>query len=285
MNFTIRRDNGNRIIWEQSQIDYIIKQYKNGISCRQISKKFNVRPESISRLLKKQNIQVKTISEFYHQKYPRYSNYFNKIDTREKAYWLGFLYADGCITKGSLSISIQDCDKEHLEKFKQDIGAINHKITEIKKENKFGWHFSIRDSQIINDLKKLGCIERKSLILVFPSEDQVPQKYIYDFIRGYFDGDGTLSFNTRTKKPQIRFGFCGTKMFLESIKKILNLKNSLQKTGQAYTFVVSGNKIGLSFFEKIYNNPTRFLNRKYSLYQSFLELQRMACEPINIGCE
>ena len=123
---------------------------------------------------------------------------------------------------------------------------------------------------MIKDLKKLGCIERKSLTLTFPTEEQVPKKYIYDFIRGYFDGDGTLSFDRRRKTPQARFGFAGTKEFLLSIQNELEINLALQSRGNAYAFVVSGNKQAKKFFDKIYNNPTRYLKRKYELYQSLL---------------
>lgn len=271
MDFTTRRDNGNRIIWEQSQIDYIIESYNKDISCRQIAKQFSVRPETISRLLKKNNIKTRSAKEYYIHDYPRDSFFFHTIDSPIKAYWLGFLYADGCLTKNTIQISIQERDKQHLISFKEDIKAVNHKITKTSKSQYFGWHFSIRDKQMAEDLKKNGCIERKSLVLRFPNNQQVPDEYLIDFIRGYFDGDGTLSFDMRNGKPQIRFGFCGTKEFLNTLKEKLELKNSLQKTGNAYTFVVSGNKQGIKFFNKIYNNPCRYLQRKYDLYQSFLK--------------
>ena len=271
MDFTTRRDNGNRIIWEQSQIDYIINQYNKDVSCRQIAKQFNVRPETISRLLKKHGFRVKSPKEHYQQDYPRNSFFFHTIDSPIKAYWLGFLYADGCVSKNTIQISIQDRDKSHLTVFKNDIEATNHRLVKTTKSKYFGWHFSIRDKQMADDLKTHGCIERKSLILTFPTKQQVPDKYLPDFIRGYFDGDGTISFDMRNGKPQIRFGFCGTKEFLTGLKENLGLKNSLQKTGNAYTFVVSGNKQGIKFFNIIYDNPCRYLQRKYDLYQSFLK--------------
>ena len=270
MEYTVRRDNGNRIIWEQSQIDYIKNEYNSGNSCTAIAKQFNVGRDSIGRLLKKEGIHVKSPKEYYQELFPKNENYFNEIDTPEKAYWLGFLYADGCITCGNITISLQESDYEQLKQFQQDIGAINNKITKTQKDNKFGWQFTIRSSQMIKDLKKLGCVERKSLILTFPTEEQVPKKYIYDFIRGYFDGDGTLSFDRRRKTPQARFGFTGTKEMLLSIQDKLEIELALQPRGNAYAFVASGNKQAKKFFNKIYDNPTRYLKRKYELYQSFL---------------
>lgn len=82
--------------------------------------------------------------------YPRISNYFTNIDTREKAYWLGMFYADGCVHSNSNEISIGLKDQEHIEKFKQAIGAINNKIT-IVQDNRFDkpcmrYDFSLRDA-------------------------------------------------------------------------------------------------------------------------------------------
>ena len=273
VDFTICRKNGGQIIWEQSQIDYIISEYLKGRTPPSIGNDFNLKAEPIRGLLKRNGIKILSVKERAFKEYPRNSNYFSRISNSEKAYWLGFLYADGCVSdQNQISISIQESDKEHLEKFKEDIGAINNRILSVKSHNKFGWYFTIRDSKMASDLKKLGCIPRKSLVLIFPKEEQVPKEYLFDFIRGYFDGDGTISFDHRNEKPQIRFGFCGTKEFLTSLLEILNWNVCLRKISENNTYTISrsGNKVGKTFFEKIYNNPTRYLTRKYNLYQFFL---------------
>lgn len=278
IDYTICRDKGGRIIWEESQINYIINEYKNGIKTSVIAKQFNLSNLPIRALLKRNNIHVLSNTERAKIDFPRNSNFFSKVNSPIVAYWLGFLYADGCISNGSLEIMVKGNDKNHLEKFQKDLGAINHKLSKRTKINQstkkeyIMYNFSIRDSKLINDLKKLGCIERKSLILTFPTEEQVPQLYIYDFIRGYFDGDGTISFDRRNKVPQCRFGFVGTKEFLTKLKDILKLTNTLQhfSNNQSYNFIVSGNKKSLEFFKQIYNNPNRFLQRKYDLYQEFI---------------
>ena len=63
----------------------------------------------------------------FRSKYPVNEDYFEDINTKEKAYWLGVLYADGAINKNN-SVRLGMKDKDHIEKFKKAIGAINHKI-------------------------------------------------------------------------------------------------------------------------------------------------------------
>ena len=82
--------------------------------------------------------------------YPRNSNYFTNIDSSEKAYWLGFMYADGTVSSKTNTIALGLKDEEHVEKFKQAIGAYNNKISVVT-DNRFSqpcimYDFSIRDS-------------------------------------------------------------------------------------------------------------------------------------------
>ena len=105
-------------------------------------------------------------------------NTFEIIDTEEKAYWLGFLYADGCISKNQniIQIALKRADKTHLEKFREFIGNTNNKITYSK--NTKSYRFCFNSKKIKQDLIKLGCIPAKSLTLKFPTEKQIPKDLI-----------------------------------------------------------------------------------------------------------
>ena len=119
---------------------------------------------------------------------------FEKIDTEEKAYWLGFLDADGCIHNGrnydyGIELGLQEQDYSHLVKFKDFIEKDN-KICYREKINSYRYQF--KNKTMNKDLINLGCVPHKSLILKFPDEDQVPDNFLIPFIRGYFDGDGSF---------------------------------------------------------------------------------------------
>ena len=271
IDFTIRRDNGGRIIWEESQISYIISKYQKGTKTGELAKLFNVSSEAIRALLKRNNVHVMTVAEQAYKEYPRNSNFFKKIDNSIKAYWLGFLYADGCVTvKNSFTMELAAVDLKHLQQFQQDIGAINHKLSKktkkLNNKNFDSYVFNMKDKKFCEDLIKLGCVPQKSKILKFPTEEQVPNVFLPDFIRGYFDGDGCVNIC----RNQISYSFCGTPEFLNKLKLILHTNVSLEKRSEYNAVLkVQGNKKAKIFYDYIYNNPSRYLERKYNKVKEF----------------
>lgn len=134
---------------------------------------------------------------------------FETIDTEEKAYWLGFLYADGTISskENKIELGLAEKDLTHIQKFRTFIG-ISNKIC--YRESSKSYRFSFRSYKCKQDLINKGCVPNKSLILTFPSASQVPIALLKHFIRGYFDGDGWF---TNTKKC-FQVGMIGTEDFI-----------------------------------------------------------------------
>lgn len=279
IDFTIRRENdkyNGRIIWSEEQIHYIVTEYENGTSMKELGRRFNVQYETIRRLLRSKKIQL----EGYKHGYPRKENIFSDIDSREKAYWLGVLYADGKIAKNSNEICLGLSDKEHIEKFQKFLGAVNHKITvqvPDEKKNKLTRNFyslSIKDKQIHDDLIHWGCYPNKShLDLHIPN---IKQELVIDFIRGYFDGDGGFGYaKNKTKKDRLVITFAGSKTLLQEIASFLHIKTSLDKNQKAKdTYCLRTNKKALvqeiiNYLYKDTNESIR-LDRKYQIYLNYL---------------
>src|SRR5699024_9205607 len=151
-----------------------------------------------------EGVELKNVST-YRQKYKINHNFFDEIDTEEKAYWLGFLYADGCVRedRGCFRLGLQARDVRHLEKFRESLDS-NHTIKETNKVTNekiyYGNYIFIHSKKLVKNLVEKGCFENKSLTLKFPSYDIVPKHLIYHFIRGYFDGDGSVSYTVRNGK-------------------------------------------------------------------------------------
>lgn len=278
MNFSIRRDNGSRIIWSEDQISYIINEYKNDPTTGKLAEQFGVSKEAIRALLKRKGVHVLSAYEYGVRNNPRNIKAFSE-GTREEAYWLGFLYADGNVNdRNEIQINLIDTDKKQLENFRDFLKAYNNKIIDTTKRVKDkvykGIHFSIRDKYIAKNLKEKGCIPRKSLILTFPTEEQVDKKFIWDFIRGYFDGDGCISIDKRSNNYLI--DFVGTYEFLFKIKEISNKNVSLEKIGNdnsnTYRFRLSGNNNIKEFLDNMYRNSTETtrLDRKYQKYLEYI---------------
>lgn len=137
---------------------------------------------------------------------------FDTIDTSEKAYWLGFIVADGYLNmdKHMLRIKLGNEDKEHLKKF---ITFINGDETMLKSEinNLTGntqWYVSTYSKEIMLALKNLSVEQGKSGNEHIPI---IPQKFYRDFIRGLWDGDGFI------RESLTGIGLVGSKECLEFV--------------------------------------------------------------------
>lgn len=265
-NFTIvRNPKSGTIAWSEDQMKYIISEYKKGKTLSALGREFGVSYSTIRNLLKRKGIKT----EGNKHNFPRDEFYFSNIDSKEKAYWLGFLYADGCVHSNSNEISITLKDRDHLEKFRKAIKS-NNKISE-SIDKRFSsmpkiYHFSIRDKQLKSDLIKWGCVPNKSLSLA--KIPNIPRDFVSHFIRGYFDGDGNLHWLNGTKN--FRISFVGTAPFLKDIQKELGLSLSLgqQKGNQSKYFQVAGRKQVPMILDYIYKDSDENirLTRKYKNY-------------------
>lgn len=265
--YTITRIKGGVIAWTQEQVAYIIDKYtQENYTLKQLGKEFGCSYGSIKNLLHRNNIK----SRGSKQGYPRQSDYFKVIDSKSKAYWLGFLCADGCVHSKNFNISINITDREHLIKFQKAISCPNHKITETIdtrfKNAKPLYQFSIKDKELHTSLVVHGCVPQKSLALT--KIPNIPRDYVPHFIRGYFDGDGSLHYLKGTNN--FRISFLGTELFLKDIQKELGVENiSLAKgTGEAYVLQIAGRKQIMRILKCLYNDANQDirLDRKYSKY-------------------
>ena len=201
-------------------------------------------------------------------------DYFEKIDTEDKAYWLGFLYADGCIDKvrGCTILDLSIIDYAHLLLFKESIGS-SHKIYfhQDKKGHEYV-RLHINSKKMVNDLIDKGCVPAKTFTLKFPKEDHVPKELIPHFIRGYFDGDGCIY--AKYKKPKNRpnmfldteFNILGTKELLEIMAVYLPIDNITvnKKWGNKIFGIRIYNKISiLEIMDYLYKDSSFYLQRKY----------------------
>lgn len=237
----------------------------NGISLTKAEKKYHIKRQTLSRCLKEEGYTVvnrQNASKFN-------EHIFDKIDNSEKAYWLGFLYADGAVSKdrNTVELSLKASDIEHLRKFRDFLGFDKNK-TIFCDDVRCRLQFSNKHTKYC--LCKLGCLPQKSLILTFPSEQQVSNKFIKDFIRGYIDGDGSIMLNTA--KTCGRLNILGTKAFLESLVSIMGWKrNSIQKRGNIFSIEWCGYYV-LKYLEEIYSQSDVYLDRKY---QKFLQIRAL----------
>ena len=199
-------------------------------------------------------------------------DYFKNIDTEDKAYWLGFIYADGCVTKDhkKLIINLSPVDIYHLKLFNDCINSDYH--ISYQDNNRYV-SLSISNKQFVENLIDKGCVPRKSLILQFPDEWQVPKHLLRHFIRGYFDGDGCLhtSMNKRKNKPraylECEVNFLGTYDMLNGIIANIPLNNiEIKEFGKIYKFRVHSRQNIVTLLDYLYEDSYFYLQRKYQTY-------------------
>lgn len=245
-------------------LNEVKEYYLQNLSVIKTAKHFHLGIEKISYMIKNMGIEIIN----YQNISPINESIFEVIDTEEKAYWLGFLYADGYIgEENKVELCLKEEDKVHLEHFKRFLNS-NNKIS--FKPNRLGnaYRFSFRNERIHDDLISKGCVQAKSLILTFPTSQIVSDDLIKHFLRGYFDGDGYLGINylKYTKSP--RCGIVGTLDFIKGFVDKLNFNyrdRQLSKKGKAYQYTFSTQECR-NMLNIMYDEATIFLKRKYDKY-------------------
>lgn len=239
--------------------------FEKGLNTKQIAKELNIFRKTVGTWLRKAGYEYSKCN-----KASINSDIFNKINNEDKAYWLGFFYADGYVSKTSnfeLSLGLKDLS--HLNKCKKFLDFKGN----IYIDNKVGrCRLQFQDSKIVKNLKLLGCINNKSLILKFPTEEQVPKEFLHHFIRGYFDGDGCIN---DPSKNSISITIIGTFNFIKEIHAILDISIRTIKhrdhkhSKEVFTNLLTG-QIARNFCDYIYKDATIYLTRKRNRYVTHL---------------
>jgi len=266
----------------QKQKDQIIDLYVNQKkSIADIQKYFNFssnRP--ISKFLKQMNLEidrrrgprVKKINE----------DYFNKIDTENKAYILGYAIADACIIKCQNSLyfamDLNSNDKYVLELIDNELNG-NGKIYSNVKRNTSS--ISYGSKRLCESLSKYGITQKKTGKEYLPL-NEIDEKFIKHLIRGFFDGDGTVFMRTDNSKlynKRLEFGFCGNSFILQQIKDILlnelNISDNkivVRKERSICQIMFSKYDDIINFYNYLYSETGFCLKRKKEKFDTFINL-------------
>lgn len=250
-----------KIVLSEKQIATAKELYAENKSLRQTAKHLDISRSALTRIFRENNIEI---NKSCVSKKPKFKeDFFAKIDTEKKAYWLGFLYADGYMDNSTKSIRIElkFSDRNHLVKFCTDIGYPDNRISYRKDRNTY--YISICSKRLFLDLKNLGY---KSYDM---SIDKIPSDLHRHFIRGFYDGDGSIYgkgkrwFGTAliATKDHINVVY---KLLPECQKKIRPVsKNKPQGMYRLETYSISASSKVCNY---LYQNSTIYLERKYNKY-------------------
>jgi len=240
------------------EVEEIIKLYKDGHSTTEIAEKANVTSRYIRQLLNDNRVEMRPRGS-WKRKYQLNEDYF-KTWSDNMAYILGFILADGNINQNAQSVTISQKHKEILEDIKQELQS-DQPIMETKR----GLYLFHMHSRVIrNDLINLhGLTPNKSLTVEFP---KVPENYLHHFVRGYFDGDGSINY------PKFTVTFVGGSLaFMNAFQRELNkveLLSRITEKNNHYRLFISGRRSIRLFANWIYKDKNLHLKRK------FLEFER-----------
>lgn len=252
--------------------DKICSLYIEGKTINEISKIFGVSTTVIKNRLIKNNISIRDNSSS-HKKYKENEEYFDIIDTNDKAYLLGFICADGWVSRNNcLGVEVSKKDSEIIYWIKEQLQS-NRPIYE--KENSIG--ITIYSKKIFDTLHSYSIIPNKSLTLDIQKVIElasISEKYLPSFLLGYFDGDGGI-YKTKTYDTYYQYScsITGTKetcsyfyLFFDEI----GFENKRHKDNKNNTTLQIGGrnkcKMALSKIYKNVDDLSFYFKRKYDLY-------------------
>lgn len=259
----------------------VVRKYILGKTSVELGKEYNRSVDFICNTLQKHNIPRRQQPSYQFDRH-----FFDRVDTEEKAYILGFLYADGYNGekngKWRVRLDIHIKDEEILHKMKSCLNS-NHPIL-YDRRNKCQLalcdkHFSLR-------LAELGCMKKKTFLLTFP-EWLEPNLYCH-FIRGYNDGDGYIYFNG---EASVHTGAAGTVDFISQMLEIIkeqcgvtaSYSNHLRSPGIVNSIVQGRDQVS-RVLAWLYKDATIYLERKKRKAEQVLTPVYYKPRPCGIRC-
>lgn len=189
------------------------------------------------------------------------------------------MYADGYVTGNKIvgcKLSIKD--ENHLIKLKNTLSPTKP-LYYAESSQGFGNKTKsvaliLTNKELFTDIVSKGCVPNKSKVLVFPNQNIVPKDLLHHFIRGYFDGDGSITAGLNQKgHKRILIGVVGTESFLSSIRHVLSLDNTKYlykyKDKDIHELKIGGTNVVKNIYDFLYKDATVFLERKYIKFKEY----------------
>ena len=207
------------------------------------------------------------------RKYYFDNNIFSKIDTAEKAYWIGFLYADGyvCSKRKVFGVALKESDRAHLVKFCDFIKINSYDCIRYSDKTR-SYKVELNDTEIYSQLKEIGFNSQKS----YDNDDSIFYKIPNDlkkfFILGLIDGDGYVSVSEGTQKNLVGIVSNNNKM-LEAVStflcEIFKDKTFVKVINYDYPRIRLSRAKAYKVMTYLYENAPVFLERKFENYKKF----------------
>ncbi len=256
-----------------SEADTIRKMYwEDRKTLAEIAEHYDVYPKTLTEQMRKNGIPTRhSAATPYNSKYEFNRNFFDVIDTEEKAWVLGFIISDGHVSKqGSIMFSVHERDEDILDKINSVLES------NVKVQQKRGTPYcslTLTSRYMCSVLLEYGLNSNKSKGFDFAKVlEVVPDELKVHLIRGMFDGDGSLRVYKYDyfKKHSYHFGYTGTYETCSYVRNFFELFTKMVDEGGAWTCVTSNHADILRICDILYSNATIYGNRKYHTYLEIL---------------
>lgn len=254
--------------WTEKEIEFLLTNYEK-MSYKNIGKELKRSQSSVEN--KAHKIGVKQ-----NKKYHFNSEFFKPPLNERSAYWIGFIAADGFVSEDGkeLSIELIKSDDMHLKKFNKDLRGNIPVFYKTKKPRYIKGKYTgeseickirVYNKLLVSDLNFLGIFPRKSLSIKF--QNLKNDLLTWSYIRGFFDGDGTLYYDKRSNQLRCKVS-CSSPDFREEFQVFVN-KLGIKTYEDDGGVGITGKECTRMFLSNIYDNATIYLDRKYKKYQNY----------------
>jgi len=245
----------------------LIKYLKQGMTQREIAKQddIKIKKSTVGYWINKYNLN----HLMKYQKPTYNSHYFSKVDTKEKAYILGFILADSHIDKDYISLKIALSDKKVLYFISEQLGGNVYEHNKLNKSKRIFPHVRLKigDKNIYTDIRRyIGGRLKKDRH--FPIISDNLRCYL---LQGFFDGDGSIMYGQRKDRNRMwqKVSFTSPYKILSGVQNVLlnhDIPTKIHPKSNEDTFVLEfadQDRIK-RFIELIYpNNEYIILKRKH----------------------
>lgn len=263
----------SKIITEELKKEIIEFYQSYPMAIKTVCEKFNFSSPTVTKILKDIPRYPKALIFNPNLK----EDFFDEIDTEEKAYFLGLLISDGNVfsdetgRQASISITLDSNDEYILNTFRKVLGA----NTSIAHDSRGCSQIAVRSNKMAKALAKYGVVPRKSYITYLPLN--IPKEMLSHLIRGIFDGDGSIQAHQHGTRFLHAFSFCGSHKLMQDIvnyfQEHLDLIGTISiydyKDKELSDFKLQTVQDMYTFGEWIYKDATIYLKRKKDKYLEF----------------
>lgn len=267
--------------YDKPFVDKLYEEYQKGSSSYSLGRKYNINPSTITSIFEREGYKRRS-NKINSRRFFVNESKFKKIETEEDAYWLGFMFADGYVSKRGESlitgVALAESDKEHLDKLNKYLES----SYEVKKymsgsgysEGNCYVRLLITSNPLGENLINQGCVLNKTDILKPPT---VKPGLIRHFLRGYFDGDGSIFITKGSYTVNLVGTFEMCEFFQDYLlsQGLVKQKTKIDKRKEEHKVCYTrygGNQQTLKIMNHLYEGSTVYLDRKYKRYKELCEL-------------